>query len=162
MNPNGSNKMEQFVRSPYNYDRDAASIESGLECKDPTLTKQSFAEEVDINTIVRRFNITGQLPTNVRMPSYGDFTGIFDFHSAMNAIVGARESFEAMPAHVRARFHNDPGEFVDFCADAANRQEAEKLGLISAEAIARATALAAAKTAPGASTTAPNPVNVTP
>lgn len=119
-----------FVRSAFNYDMDKASDEAGLKCQDPTLAIQSGAEEADINTIVRRFGLTGQLPSNVRQPEYGDFTGINNYHEAMNAIIQAEESFEAMPAEVRARFHNDPGEFVDFVADEANRAEAEKLGLV--------------------------------
>lgn len=119
-----------FVRNPYNYDRDRASDDAGLRCDDLSLCKQSFAEEVDINTIVRRFHLTGELPTDVRAPQYVDFEGVFDFHSAMNAVARAGESFDRMPAHVRARFHNSPAEFVDFCSDAANRSEAVKLGLV--------------------------------
>lgn len=119
-----------FVRNPYNYDMNQASDESGLKCEDKTLAKQSFLEEVDINTIVRRFNLTGQLPDNVRMPTYQDFEGIFDFHSAMNAVTRAEEAFRALPADVRSRFHNDPGEFHDFFLDENNRPEAVKLGLV--------------------------------
>jgi len=119
-----------FVRSPFNYDRDSVSESSGLRCDDVSLTKQSFAEEVDINNIVRRFGLTGELPVGVRMPTYADFTGVSDFQSALNAIVSARESFETMPAHVRAEFHNDPARFVDFCSDPGNRDRAIKLGLI--------------------------------
>lgn len=113
------------------------SDDVGLECRDPSLAKQSFAEEVDINTIVRRFGLTGQLPENVRMPTYGDFTGLSDFRDAMNAVVAARESFDLMPAAVRARFHNDPAEFVDFCSDSKNQDEALSLGLIAPEAMER-------------------------
>ena len=86
-----------FVRSEYNYDRDKASDESGLRCDDLSLTKQSFAEECDINTIVRRFGISGELPQNVVMPTYQDFEGVFDFQTAMNAILQANESFMSMP-----------------------------------------------------------------
>lgn len=125
--------MEPFIRTAYNYDMNAASDESGLECKDPTLTKQSFREEVDINTIIDRFHLSGELPTNIRMPVYEDFTGVFDFHSAMNAIAQAREAFDAMPAEVRTRFNNDPGAFVDFTADRNNLAEARKLGLVPPE-----------------------------
>lgn len=117
-------------RSSYNYDRLDASKSSGLACFDVTRTKQAHKEECDINTIVRRFGITGQLPTNVRMPSYGDYDMVSDYHSAMNAVAESREAFEAMPAHVRARFQNDPGAFLDFCSDAGNRAEAIKLGLV--------------------------------
>lgn len=127
--------MTTFLRTAYNYDINAASIASGLECKDPTLTKQSFKEETDINTIVNRFKINGELPQNVRLPTYEDFTGVFDFHSSMNAIRQAQEAFDKMPANVRARFHNDPGEFVDFTANKDNLAEARKLGMVPPEEI---------------------------
>lgn len=126
-----------FLRAPFNYDTEAASDESGLDCQrdaegkpTPSLTKQSFRDEVDINTIVRRFGLTGELPTGVAVPSYGDYSGVVDFHTAMNAVAKANEAFDAMPGEVRARFHNDPQEFLEFFADEANRGEAEKLGLV--------------------------------
>lgn len=122
---------EVFVRNPYNYDVIAASVESGVDCSfDKGRTIQSAKEETDINTIVKRFGITGQLPVGVRMPSWGDFTEVFDYQTAMNALVAARESFMTMPANVRARFHNDAAEFVDFCSLDENRAEAIKLGLV--------------------------------
>lgn len=127
-----------FLRTPYNYDTNAVSDETGLKCEDETLAKQSFAEEVDINTIVRRFGLTGELPQNVRIPVSGDFTDVQDFHSAMNAVRLAQESFDAMPADVRTRFGNDPEKFVAFCLDDKNRAEAERLGLVDpSRAVAR-------------------------
>lgn len=123
-----------FVRSPYNYDTASASSESGLVCDDPSLAQQNFKDECDINVIVRRFGVTGQLPSNVRMPSYGDFTGVTDYQSALNSVLAARDSFMSLPAEVRSRFSNDPALFVDFCSDPANRDEALKLGLIDAPA----------------------------
>lgn len=126
-----------FLRSgfPFNYDTSAASDESGLSCAADGVgrTIQSGKEEADINTIVRRFGLTGELPRGVRMPTYLDFEGVFDYQSALNSIRAAEMSFEAMPADVRSRFHNDPAEFVDFCSDDANRAEAERLGLVPAK-----------------------------
>lgn len=135
-----------FIRTENNYDRDLASDLSALDCsmaRDDgcdgslkegaalvSLTKQSFAEEADINTIVKRFGLSGELPSDVRMPMNGDFTEVPDFRGAMDMIVAARESFQAMPWDVRSRFHNDPAEFVDFCSDPENRSEAIKLGLV--------------------------------
>lgn len=124
-----------FVRSANNYDTMLVSNKTGLKCEDVSLAKQSFAEEADINTIVKRFGLTGQLPSDVRMPVSGDFTEITDFHQAMNAVRQAEESFMEMPAHVRARFNNDPGLFVDFCMDDNNREEAVKLGLVPPKAV---------------------------
>lgn len=117
------------LRAQYNYDTDAASNEDALKCEDLSLTQQHQKEEADINTIVRRFGLTGELPQNVRMPSYGDFTGVGDYQSALHAIREADEAFMAMPADVRSRFNNDPAAFVDFCSDPANLEEAKKLGL---------------------------------
>lgn len=124
-------KVEKvFLRTEHNYDRDAASDESGLECKDESRTQQNFAEEVDINTIVRRFGITGQLPTGIVAPTYASFDEIYDFHTAMNAIAAAGEAFDAMPAQIRAEFNNDPGKFVDFCSDPRNHERMDKMGLL--------------------------------
>lgn len=123
-----------FLRTPFNYDREAASNETALECKDPTRAQQSAKEETDINTIVRRFGLTGQLPTNVRAPEYGDFTNITDYRDAIAAIRSAGQSFAQMPANVRARFENDPAKFVDFCMDRNNVDEMKRLGLLVPEA----------------------------
>ncbi len=119
-----------FLRTPYNYDRDAASNESGLHCEDATLTQQHFKDETDINNILRQFNITGLLPEQPLSPRYGDFTGIGDYHSAMNAVIAAEDQFMALPANLRARFENDPAQLIDFISDENNRSEAEKLGLL--------------------------------
>lgn len=119
-----------FLRAEYNYDMFTASLESGLKCEDPSLTRQSEAEDADINVLVKRFGLGQPLPQGVRMPQSGDFTGVSNFHEAMNVVIAARESFAVMPAEVRSRFGNDPGAFVDFCLDEKNRDEALKLGLV--------------------------------
>lgn len=117
-------------------ERDFVNVDDGepLDCSVlPSRTSQEFAEEVDINTIARRFNLTGELPSNVPQVLQGDFEGVTDFQSAMNLIVQARESFAAMPAHVRAEFHNDAHEFLEFTSDPANYGRAEELGLVRPE-----------------------------
>jgi phage internal scaffolding protein len=119
-----------FLRTPYNYDVNEASDASGLVCDDPSLAQQHAKDECDINTIVRRFGLTGELPSNVRAPQYGDFTDAVDYHTALNAVRAADEAFMQLPADVRTRFNNDAGAFVDFVSDDSNRAEAEKLGLV--------------------------------
>lgn len=128
---------EIFVRSALNYDFDEASKESALSMVDPEtgeldkgFTQQEFKEECDINEIVRRFGLTGQLPENVRVPVSGDFTGITDYASAMLAVRSAEESFMELPASLRARFENDPQRLMEFVADDKNYDEAKKLGLL--------------------------------
>lgn len=125
-----------FLRTPYNYDVMEASNETALECLDESLAQQHARDECDINTIVRRFGLTGELPNGTRMPQYGDFTGATDYHTALNAVIAADAAFMTLPADVRSRFNNDAGAFVDFCSDPNNQAEAEKLGLASATQVA--------------------------
>jgi phage internal scaffolding protein len=123
-------KNTVFLRTPYNYDKDAASNESGLHCEDATLAQQHFKDECDINNILRQFNITGQLPGQPLTPRYGDFSGISDYHTAMNRVIAAQDEFDRLPAQIRARFDNEPANLIEFLENSDNRQEAEDLGLV--------------------------------
>ena len=123
-------KNTVFLRTPYNYDRDAATNESGLACEEPSLAQQHFKDECDINNILRQFNITGLLPESPLSPRYGDFSGIGDYHTALNRVIAAQDEFEALPAQIRARFDNDPSKLIEFLDDDNNRPEAEALGLV--------------------------------
>jgi len=122
-----------FVRNPYNYDLDAASNESGLACLDPSLAQQHQKDDTDINIIVERFGLTGQLPNTITPPQYGDFSGVYDYHSAMNEVTNAKQNFMNLPAKIRARFDNDPSKLIDFLANDENRKEAVSLGILNAQ-----------------------------
>lgn len=123
-------KPKETVRAYRGYDVDAVSDETGLACLDPSKTIQSQEPDSNINVILERFGITGQLPVNVRVPQYADFIdGVDDYRTAIHAVREAEASFMAMPANVRSRFDNDPQLFLDFCADPSNLDEMRRLGL---------------------------------
>jgi phage internal scaffolding protein len=124
-----------FLRTAYNYDTNAASNESGLACEEPSLTQQHFKDETDINNILRQFNVTGLLPENALSPRYGDFTGINDYQSALNAVIAAEDGFMALPADLRARFSNNPEELINFLDNPENKDEAIRLGLLDQKLI---------------------------
>lgn len=123
------------VRQAFDYDTDQVSQATGMEF-DPEegRTQQSFRDEVDINTIVERFGLTGELPDNMRLPQSGDFTGITDFHTAMSAVRQAQEQFMQLPGAMRERFNHDPQRLLSFLEDPGNLEEARKLGLVNPEA----------------------------
>jgi len=123
-------ELPVFLRSPYNYNREEASTESGLHCEDVSQAQQHCRDECDINTIMTRFGQTGLLPENPLPPRYGDFSEIGDYHSALNAVRVAETEFDALPAGIRARFDNDPANLIGFLDDINNREEAISLGLI--------------------------------
>lgn len=124
-------KSTVFLRTPYNYDVDAVSDLTGFESLEPSLAQQHCKDECDINNIVERFGVTGQLPVApVVAPTYGDFTGISDYRQALDAVMAADDAFMGLPANIRERFNHDPAELIDFVSDVANRSEAIDLGLI--------------------------------
>lgn len=106
--------------------------ESGLWALDTgqdSYVQQSFADECDINTIVRKYQDVGALPGDDRQPIFGDFSEIPDYQDAFDIVHRASESFSALSSDVRTRFGNDPGQLMAFLADPANNDESFKLGL---------------------------------
>lgn len=103
----------------------------GVDCSnDPGLTKQSFKDECDINQIVKRYETTGQLPDMIKTnPQYGDFSQVGTYMDSLEIVSKAHEQFEALNAHIRARFDNDPAKFLDFASDPKNLKEMVSLGL---------------------------------
>jgi len=101
-----------------------------LVCKGPSRTKQSFKEECDINSILKRFEKTGELTHLMKAePKFGEFADVGTFHQAMGVVALANEQFAALSAHVRKRFNNNPEEFLEFTGNPENAQEMVKLGL---------------------------------
>ena len=80
---------KMVLRAPGQFDPDEVSEFSGLSCGDPSLAQQHMRDETDINVILDRFAVTGELPSSVRMPTYGDFEFVGDYQTAMNALVGS-------------------------------------------------------------------------
>lgn len=118
-------------RKHFDYDVDKASDESGVSfAGEVSMTVQSMTEDSDINVIMARFGVTGRMPDNPRVPMYGDFTGITDYQSALDAVSNAADAFMALPARIRSRFNNNPQELLEFVANDANIEEARSLGLL--------------------------------
>ncbi|WNK14391.1 MAG: internal scaffolding protein [Microvirus sp.] len=126
---------EVFVRSYNNYDGDERSLDTAYVEDMPSLAIQSQRDEADINNIVRMFGVTGKIPESVRVPTYGDFSMVEDYQTAIHAIREAEASFMQMPADTRARFENDPQQFLEFCENPNNLEEMRKLGLAVPAAI---------------------------
>lgn len=120
-----------FFRTPYNYDQDADAKATGLKCLDKTLAQQQFRDECNINILFARYLETGEMPQIRDGLTYGNFEGIFDFQTAMNAVRTAEGLFSQLPARVKNRFDNDPQKLLDFMARDENREEAEFLGLVA-------------------------------
>jgi phage internal scaffolding protein len=100
-----------------------------LDFPDDGMTKQEFAEECDINSLMARYQKTGMLPGSDRRPMYGDFSNLPDFMEAQEILRSANEAFMALPAVVRRQFDNDPALFVAFAEDEKNIDQLRLWGL---------------------------------
>lgn len=126
---NGEVRAGHFVRTPYNYDTDEISDETGTYNNEKSITKQEFKDDADINVLVERFEKAGELPPQLTWPDQTEFMETYDYQTAMNVVVKAREAFMELPAKARARFENDPQKFMRFMEDPENQDEAIKLGI---------------------------------
>lgn len=96
---------------------------------DPGLTEQAHGKEADIHVIMRKAARTGMVEhINNRPAQYSDLASRPDFHQAMNIVAEAQSTFETIPAEIRARFRNDPAEFLDYINDPTNREDMQELG----------------------------------
>jgi phage internal scaffolding protein len=113
------------VRSAFDF-----VVSPGLDfSKSKSLTDQSQKDSCDVNRIVDSFMKSGVLPQFVGNPMYGDFDDQPSYQEACNIVNVATQQFMGLDAKVRARFGNDPGQFLAFCTDASNIDEMVKLGL---------------------------------
>jgi len=97
---------------------DLTAVNTGSESR----VQQHFRDEVDINTIVRRFGVSGSWPVTAQTGVYGDFSGITDFETAVEKIEGVRERFSKLPAHLRERFDNSPAKLIKLANEVSEEQ----------------------------------------
>lgn len=91
-------------------------------------TQQEFKRDCDINVILSKYAVTGQLP-NARPIRYGDFASYGDFVSCYDRINEAKDAFASVSSEIRSRFGNDPKAFFEFVLDPSNADECVRLGL---------------------------------
>lgn len=99
----------------------------------PSMTKQEFIAECDINNILREFTpqaMNALMAQTAALGGYADLPDSLDLQESMRIQEAASTAFASLPSRVRDRFANDPGRFLEFLHDPANREEAKTMGLI--------------------------------
>lgn len=99
--------------------------------------KQEMREAVDLNSIIKRYNQTGQMPGFMQSapPVFADVSQFGDFASALRRVTAAQDTFAALPADIRSRFGNEAANLVAFIQDDTNYDEAVKLGIVEKKAL---------------------------
>lgn len=97
---------------------------------EPSLTKQEFRDECDINLLMQRYKRTGLFPQHPgESPRYVSNIGMPDYQESLNIVMTAQSEFAALNSDLRKRFDNDPAKFLAFVNDPDNADELVKLGL---------------------------------
>lgn len=124
-------QMYDLIRTPNMLpDRSADRSFDPDNPEEMSLTKQSFQQECDINHILKNNALVAPLtPEQYASLNFVDLGDSTDFHSAKNYLIEAEKAFMTIPADIRARFENDPGQFLDFVQNPKNADELVKLGL---------------------------------
>lgn len=108
-----------------------------IDFKDsPSVVRQEFAFDSDINNILKRYATTGWLvdpssPRNDRKPTYDDWSKAPSYQDSLDIVIKAEEKFDALPVQIRQRFNYNPQALLNFLADPKNYDEAVALRLIS-------------------------------
>ena len=108
-------------------------LDHSFHCEGPSLTRQEFAEECDINTLMKKYEghvIGGPGGLQPQDMYYADFSEQpRDLLSYMNLMDEAQTAFMTLPAIVRKEFDNDPMQFVMFAQDENNLDTMRQWGL---------------------------------
>lgn len=98
-----------------------------------SMTREEFADECDINNIMKNYDPNSWLPKMGREPIYYDFVDMPDLQSAMHHMRDANEAFMRLPASVRKEFDHDAIAFVDFAQNPDNLGKMREWGLAAPE-----------------------------
>lgn len=89
----------------------------------PTLTKQYFKDECNINHIVNKFQQTGQiLSQNSMDPQYGESPTI-DLKTALDMVQSLHNEFDSLSDAEKEEFNNNPREYAQFLSNYAEAPE---------------------------------------
>nr|QJB19215.1 MAG: internal scaffolding protein [Microvirus sp.] len=128
MFPTFANVANDFVKS--------SGMRGDMSSFEPSLTRQEFVEECDINTLMARYEAGGAIShVNKAEPLYLDTTLYPGLQGAMDAFKEASIAFGKLPAAVRREFDNDPQKFVDFAIVPGNVGRMREWGLAEPVAV---------------------------
>jgi len=135
-------------KTPFNHNTNFESDRTATFCAEPSLTKQEFAEEADINTILKRFLKTGEPPPMALPEHFVDTTTKLTHHEMQTRLAEANAMFYTLNAQIRAEHQNDPTQWADAVTQAVTQGDGDALDRLGIDTRAeRAEALRKAQAA---------------
>lgn len=81
---------------------------------EPTLTKQSFKHECNINNIINKFSETGQIPNINQLEKQYGFAPNIDLKTSLDMVKNLNEEFENLDPKIQQEFDNNPRNYAAF------------------------------------------------
>lgn len=92
-------------------------------------TEQSHKTACNVNYILRKYQKSGVVDhIKQHGPEYADVPA-HDFREAMEVVTKASSMFEELPSRARAKFKNDPAQFLEYVQNPDNIESLHDLGL---------------------------------
>lgn len=121
----------------------------------PSQTKQEYAEQCDLRSVIQRYELTGQFynPLDIKHMSpregvFVDVSDVQDIENAQRIIQRANDAFMSIPAAFRKAFDNNPMVFAAVLNTPGALQRMIDAGLIPDQYLTRSVKRGAGAPAP--------------
>lgn len=130
MRYHGTNSDGEPLSSMY-VEKDGSNPSFSLDCSNlPSLTRQEFADDANINTIMAQYEKSGVIShINTTPPAYLDVSDVPNLANAIQLIRDSETAFMTLPAKTRLEFDNDPVKFIDWAQNPDNIDKLREYGL---------------------------------
>lgn len=106
-----------------------ADLETGELLREPSMTDQSYRNEVNVNSIMKKY-FKDRDASIFRGPgSFIDLTTVTDLQGAFARVAAAEDAFMQLPSEIRTSLDNDPRNLESYLANPKNFDDAVKYGL---------------------------------
>lgn len=96
-----------------------------------SMTQQQFAQECDINYIVKRAQRTGVIPVVSTQEMVFGTLDEDTFKQRMDKMAEIKSYFEGLPSEIRLHYQNSVNEFIASMATDEGIEEGRKLGIVA-------------------------------
>lgn len=96
-----------------------------------SMVREAFKDEADINRIVARYQVTGQLPLTKKDARYGDVSDVRDYKASLDFVREATRDIDELPEGARKQFLEGPAAFMAELELAETREQLVGLGILA-------------------------------
>lgn len=97
------------------------------------MTEVSHTASCDINNILAGYKKTGIISHLAQGGTFTNQPDALEYQEALNLMMDAQSTFDALPSEIRKEFNNNPEEMLSFTNDPENYDRMVELGMINAD-----------------------------